>query len=248
MGARASSLGYTSSCLTDEWSVFNNIAGLAKVNVPVAAVTCDVQPSFKPFNKVAGVLVVPVKIGVTGIGVYRFGDDLYSEQIISAAYSNTFGLASLGIKCNYVQYNISGFGKKGVFSVSFGGIAELTPKIKVGAHIINLNQPKVSVIDKERLPTTLIVGLALKLSESTSVMTELEKEMEFSPRWKTGIEYRVHKKFFFRTGINVQPNAGFFGFGFKHRKFACDYAYQYDPQVGSRHQASIAYKLKHEKK
>jgi hypothetical protein len=248
MGARATGMGYASSCLTDEWSVFNNIAGLSKLDMLRAACTYDAQPNFKPFNKAAAVIAMPLTIGVAGIGCYRFGDDIYNEHIISAGYSTSFGLASLGIKLNYIQYNAQGFGKKGVVSVSFGGIAELTPQLKVGAHIINLNQPSISTIDGERLPTILIAGIALKLSERTTITSELEKDLDFKPTWKTGAEQTIHKKFLLRTGFNIHPGAAFFGFGFRHRKFSCDYALQYRPSIGSRHQASVCFKFKDQTK
>lgn len=243
MGARASSMGYASSCLADEWSIFNNMGGLAKVNAVTAAFTCDAQPSFKPFSKAAAVFVVPLKFGVAGLGVYRFGDTIYNEQILTSGFSSTFGLASLGIKVNYVQYKAAGFGRKAVLSLSFGGIAALTPKLSVGAHIINLNQPIISVADDERVPTILIAGISFKPSDKTIITTELEKELDYKPTWKTGVEYQVHKKFSFRTGFNIHPNAGFFGLGFNPRKFSLDYSYQYRTGVGARHQATVGYKF-----
>jgi len=248
MGARASSMGYASSCLDDEWSILNNIGGLSKVNAATAAFTYDAQPSFKPFNKAAAVFAVPLKFGVAGLGVYRFGDNIYNEQILTAGFASTFGLASLGLKLNYVQYNAEGFGRKGVLSFSLGGIAELTPQLSVGAHIININQPKISDVDDERLPTILIAGISFKLSHKTFVTLEVEKDVDYKPTWKTGLEYQVHKKFIFRTGVNIHPNAGFFGLGFKPKKFSLDYAYHYRPDLGARHQATVGYKFNEPKK
>jgi hypothetical protein len=106
MGARAASVGYSSSTLTDEWSIFNNVAGLAKVTTIVAAFSYDVQPTFKPFNKAAATFSYPINIGVAGLGLFRFGDNLYNEQLLTLGYSSTFGLASLGVRLNYIQYSI----------------------------------------------------------------------------------------------------------------------------------------------
>ena len=241
IGARANSVGYASSCLEDEWSIFNNIAGLANVEKVSAAFAYDAQPSFKPFNRAAAVCAVPLKFGVAGVGVFRFGDKLYNEQILTAGFSNTFGLASLGLKVNYIQYNAEGFGRKGVLSLSFGGIAKLTEKILIGAHIININQPKISASENEKLPTVLITGILFKLSPKTFITTELEKDLEYPVLWKTGFEYQVHKKFIFRTGFNINPHAGFFGLGFRPKKFKLDYTYQNSFSIGTRHQASVAY-------
>ncbi len=243
MGSRAGGLAYASACVTDEWSVFNNIAGLAKVEKTFASFAYDTQPSFKSFNRMAAVFTLPVKFGVGGAGIFRFGDELYNEQIISIGFSNTFGLASLGIKANYVQYKAEGFGSKGVFSVSFGGIAKLTEKISIGAHIINLNQPKISVTENEKLPTVLILGAGFQLTSHTFITTELEKDLNYPVKWKTGVEYQPLKKFIFRTGFNINPNAAFFGFGFRPKKFKLDYAYQHHFTLGSRHQATVGYQI-----
>ena len=248
IGARAASMGYSSSTLADEWSIFNNVAGLVKVTAITAAFTYDVQPSFKPFNKVAATFSCPINIGVAGLGLFRFGDDLYNEQLVTLGYSNTFGLASLGVKFNYIQYNIQGFGSKSVITASFGGIAELTKRLFLGAHVININQPKLSELDDERIPTVLIAGVLIKLSDAASVTAEIEKDLDHKPAIKAGMEYRILKKFFVRTGVRIHPNTGYFGFGFKPARYSIDYAYQYDQGIGSRHQASVSYNLSNKTK
>jgi|SRR5688572_15171095 len=247
MGARAVGLAYASSSLQDEWAIFNNPAGLANVKESVVAFTYDAMPSFKPFNRMAVAFSTPLKMGAVAAGVFRFGDDLYNEQLVCGAYSNTLGLASLGIKLNYVQYNAQGFGSKQVFSVSFGGIAKLTESISIGAHIININQPEISTAEKEKLPTILVVGASAQLSTQTFVTSELEKDLAHAVRWKTGVEYKPFKKFTFRTGYAVNPSAAYIGFGFRSRQFQLDYGYQHHFSTGARHQATVAYQLKKQK-
>jgi hypothetical protein len=248
IGARAAGMAYSSSALTDEWSAFNNVAGLAKLTSMVAAFTYDVQPSFTPFNKAAATFSCPLRIGVAGLGLYHFGDDLYNEQLVTLGYSSTLGLASLGVQVNYIQYNIQGFGRKAVLTASFGGIAELTKRLSLGAHVININQPKLSELDEERIPTVLIAGVLKKTSDDVTVTAELEKDLDHNPAVKAGIEYRILKKFFLRTGIRIQPNTGYFGFGFKPARYCIDYAFQYNQGIGSRHQASVSYKLNNKTK
>lgn len=241
VGARSSGLANASACLQDEWSLFNNVAGLASQENTAASFTYDAQPGFAPFNKMAGVFAMHIKPGVAGIGLFRFGDDLYSEQIICVGFANTFGLASLGVKVNYIQYTSSGFGTKGVFSVSFGGIAKLTEKIFIGAHVVNINQPDISKTESEKLPTTLILGVGAQITSQTFFTTELEKDLNYPLKWKTGIEYKPFKKFSARTGFSVNPESIFFGFGFRPKRFSLDYAYQHNFVIGSRHQATVGY-------
>lgn len=243
MGARSQGLGFASASLTDEWSVFNNIGGLAKVNHITAACTYEARPGIAAFNTMAAVAALPISYGVTGIGIFRFGDDLYNEQLVTVGFSNTVGLASLGIRANYIQYHAEGFGNKGVFSLCFGGIATLSEMFSIGAYITNINQPALSE-DDERLPTILTAGIAFTPTDKLLITAEIEKDLEYTPTWKAGLEYAFYKKFWFRTGLNLEPNAGFIGLGFKPEKFRIDYAFMQSFEQGSRHQATVAYRLK----
>ena len=248
MGARASAIGYTSSCLRDTWSLFNNVGGLAQVKALSAAFTYDAHGSFRPFHKMATAVAIPFGVGVAGVGMYHFGDQAYNEQILTSGFSTEFGLASLGLKLNYVQYNATGFGRKALFTISFGGIAQLTPKISFGAHITNLNQPKLTDANDEQVPTILTAGILFKISDKTLMATEIEKDLSFKPTWKAGLEYHANAKFWVRSGINLHPNAGFFGVGFKSKKFTLDYSFKYSSQTGPRHQASVGYTMPTTKK
>ena len=241
MGSRANGMGYASSPLFDAWGVFNNIAGIAKIENTTASFAYDLHPSLVGANRTAAVLAHPTTFGVIGIGAYRFGDNLYNEHIVSAGFSNTFGIASLGLKVNYIQYQTEGFGTKGVVSINFGGIAQLTPILAVSAYITNINQPDLN--DFEKLPTKIAAGLGITPTEKITISTEIEKDLEYDPTWKAGIEYQFHIKFFARTGYNINPNTAYFGLGFKTNKFNIDYAIQHNIVFNLSHQASVTYQF-----
>ncbi|HEY9489708.1 MAG TPA: hypothetical protein VIQ51_15305, partial [Chryseosolibacter sp.] len=243
MGARAQGMGYASACLSDVWSLTNNIAGLAETKGPVAAFTYLAIPTLNYFDRRAAVFAIPAGPGVTGLSVFRFGDDLYSEQILSLGFANKFGLASLGIKINYIQYNGQGIGTNRAVTASFGGIAALTPQLSFGAHILNINQPVINELTEERVPTRLMTGMSLELSENLITAIEIEKDLGYPAILKAALEYQVFKKVTFRTGFNFQPQSGFFGLGFHARKFELDYALQIHPLLGLIHQATVAWQF-----
>lgn len=232
-------MAYASASLFDAWGVFGNPAASAKTETITTAFTYDFHPSLPGGNRTAVVINLPAKIGVINTGVYRFGDALYNEQLISAGFSGKLGLAALGTQVNYIQYHAEGFGTQGVMSVNFGGIAELTPKLLIGAYIHNINQPKIS--KEEKLPTRMVAGIAFKPIDKIFISTELEKDLEYSPAWRTGVEYSFHKKFCARTGYRLNPNTAFFGIGFKSKKLTLDYAIQHNVSINLSHQASVAY-------
>lgn len=242
VGARANGVGYASATLFDTWGTFSNPSSQAKLESTAFGFTYDYHPMPSGANRTAAVVSVPVSVGVVTGGAYRFGDDLYNEHLISGGFANKFGLAALGAQLNDVQYSATGFGTKGVISVNLGGIAELTKHLSIGAYIINLNQPEIA--SKERLPTKLVTGLGFKPMDKVFIGAEIEKDLDFTPTWKMGLEYTFHKKFIARTGYNLRPNTSFFGLGFKTNKFIIDYALQHNVQLGLSHQSSVGYQFK----
>lgn len=241
MSARFQGMGYASSATFDAWGIYTNMAGIAKISQTTASFAYDLRNAIPGANRTAMVLALPVKFGVAGFGAFTFGDDVYSESILSAGFSNQLGLAALGIKINYIQYRVEGFGTKSAFTLNFGGIAELTPKLSIGAHITNINQPKLS--SEDRLPTKLSMAIAFKPTEKVFIVSELEKDLDYDATWKLGAEYFFHSKFCARTGFNVAPNASFFGLGFKTTKFTIDYALQHSVLLNFSHQASVTYQF-----
>jgi hypothetical protein len=241
IGARPNGIGYASSTLFDTWGIFNNMAGTAKLENPIAACAYDLHPSLPGANRMAAVFALPLQVGVIGAGAYRFGDDLYNEHVLTAGFSNRFGLAALGAQLNYIQYRTEGFGSKGVWSINFGGIAEITPHLSVGAYVININQPSISKEDK--LPTKLVAGIGFKPTEKVFLAAEIEKDLDYDPIWKMGLEYKFHPKFYGRTGYNINPNIAYFGLGFKAKKLVLDYALQHSNAFNLSHQASVAYQF-----
>ena len=242
IGARANGNGYASSCMSDASSIFNNVAGPAGVQDFQASLTYDVFPGFATFNRLAAAIVMPLKLGTVGGGLFRFGDELYNEQHLTLGYANKFGLASLGGRVTVMQNYTEGFGRNAVVTFSAGGVATLTPWLSVGAHVVNITQPRIA--EDQRVPSLIILGVSSKASEKISMMIEVEKDLDYSVTVKGGLEYSIHRKLQIRTGVNVHPNAGFFGIGFAQRNYSIDYAVSYYELLGMRHQMGVSYRFK----
>ena len=246
MGARGAGLGYATVALTDDWALFNNIGGLSSVQSKTALFSFEVNPFLPGANRASAGIVLPTKPGTIGLGVFRFGDKLYSEQVLSAGFSNRYGIASLGLKLNYIQYRAEGFGTHSTVGINFGGIAELSSKISVGAYIVNLNQPKLST-NNERLPVKLTTGVRFNPTEKVTIATEIEKDIDNTPIIKGGIEFNVYKKIQFRSGFNINPSSFHSGIGYKDNHLVIDYSVQFNTDLRAGHQISAAYRI-HSKK
>ena len=244
MGARSASVGNTSITYGDEWALFNNIGALAQYNSPSVFTSFQNKYSVSSFTSMAIGAVYPILGGVSGIGIFRFGDDLYNEHKINFGFSNQFGIVSLGLNLNYYQINIEGAGGRKTFMIDFGGMAKITDQLFFGAHVSNLNQAQRSKVTHELIPTILKCGLSYRPNPELFVNAEVQKEIDQQTVLKLGIEHNVIDRFWIRTGIYNQPFKCSFGLGFYARILKTDYSFGANPNLGGIHEISITYLFK----
>lgn len=248
MGGRSAALGNASGAISDNWGIFNNIAGIAGLENTSVNFACSVNPSLPGGNTMAASFILPATIGAFGTSVFKFGDELYNEQIVAAGYANQFGLASLGIRLSYVQYRAEGFDTQSALSLNFGGIATLTPQIRVGAYILNLNNPHIGTESEESLPAILTTGIMMQPQDNLALLVEIQKDLHHRPVIKGGVEYNIHKKIKARTGFNIQPNSVHGGLGYQSARLLIDYAMQHNPVIKTTSQLSASYLIAKNKK
>lgn len=247
MGARGQAMGNATACLSDEWSMLNNVAGLAGTKTNSVAVSYDALPAVPAFRKMGLALAHPGTVAC-GVGIYRFGDAAYHEQIVAVGAATKWSHTQVGMKLNYISYAADGLGSKSVWSLSMGGITALTSWLMVGAHITNVNQPWLSKQFDERLPTILTAGVLFTLEQQVIVVAEVEKRINDAATGRFGLEFSLHEKFRTRLGFQLNPQALSGGFGFRLRYFQADYSILYNQSLGMRHQASLGFTPKANKR
>jgi hypothetical protein len=240
-GARSKSLGHASSTLTDAWSIYNNVGGISGVEHGTVFFGYDKIQNLEGFDKVAAGIIQPLKVGNVGVALFKFGDELYSEQSVSLAYGSKVGFVRLGIKANYFQMRIDELGSAGALSFDIGGTVELIPKLNFGAYISNFTLAKLSNPEHSELPVFMKLGLAYLPVDELSLYLDLCKDVANEAVVRAGIEYTVGSKFYLRTGVNTEPWSAHFGGGVLLRRFRIDYAFSNNDFLGASHQASISF-------
>ncbi len=241
VGARHAGMGYASFTVFDEASFFNNIGAIGRLEAPAVFFAYEVVADLPGANRTAAAVVWPTAIGTFAGGVFRFGDDIYSEQILSLAFSNRIGATSLGIKANIVQYRAAGFETKNAITIDFGGLTQITPKVYVGAGIFNVTQSSIEA--DEVLPVSLVAAIAYQDDNRITLALEVEKKLGSPLRFKGCVEYGIAKKLLFRSGFNMNPVVLFVGLGARTRRANYDYCSSISYTLGFAHQASVAYRL-----
>lgn len=242
LGGRAAAMGYAGFCVADESAIFNNVGALAHIKQSSAFFCYDAAAEIPGANRTGASLSVSTAAGTAAFGFFRFGDMVYNEQMLSVAFGNRIGITSLGVKINYVQYQADGFGSRSTITADLGCITQLTPQFSVGAGIFNITQSKIA--DDDELPVVLVAAFGFQPDQKFLFATEVEKRPGSPAAIKSGVEYGIYKKLFFRTGINLYPASLFGGIGTKTNRVTMDYAMKFSNVLGFAHQASASYSLK----
>lgn len=236
-GARHAALAYATPALRDEWMLWNNPAGLSALHQLAVSGFAEHNKNLPGADRKAIAVTCPLWRGGFGVGVNMFGNELYKEQVASLAFGHQLGIAALGLRIDVIQYNTDG-NRYTLMGIAFGGIADIHEKFSIGAWASNINQPALP--GGQLLPIKMIAGPMFKPAENVIVAMAIEKDMTYDVSYRAGMEYRIHKKFFARTGFRIFPSSAHFGIGFLSTRLKIDYAIQFNPSNNHSHQVSLS--------
>jgi hypothetical protein len=240
-GGRSMGLGNSNVTIGDVWSLFNNIGGLSKIDYTQATFSYDHRLGINELTTLGAAVAIKGNQKAFGLGISSFGSESFSQNQIGIGFSNQLGIASLGLKVNYLQTSIEGFGRGGAAIIEFGGVAELTPELFFGAHVYNITRAKYGKNSNDRLPTTIKAGISYRPASKVMVNLEAEKDILLDPLLKLGLEYNILERVWARVGMNTRPNKFFFGIGFRPKRYHIDYALTQHSSLGNTHHFSFSY-------
>jgi len=87
-------IGDASITMDNSWSVYNNPAGLYSTESSTLLFAHQRKYGIGALSTSGAVFLMPFKAGSFGIGVSKFGDDLYSEQKLKLAFGNKMGMVA----------------------------------------------------------------------------------------------------------------------------------------------------------
>lgn len=231
-------MGYAVATLVHPFGTYFNPASLGNLEYSCFSASYNKKFYIDGFDQLTLSAVHPFNRFTIGLSAFQFGDDLYHEQSLSLSLANKLGLASLGIRTNYQVIYIENYGSKGIITIDFGGIAQLTPNFSFGAYIRNINQNKFSE-STDLGVINLNAGLQYQPLKAIILAIESEKSIDTPAIFKAGLAYEIHERITLRTGINTQPLRNYAGAGFANGKLKIDYSVSYQTILGLDHQLSL---------
>ncbi|MBN1251095.1 MAG: hypothetical protein JXA16_03100 [Bacteroidales bacterium] len=244
VGARSSGLSGASVSLIDVWSQYYNQAGLAYLDDITVGLAYKNEFFVKELATNSIAVAVPTKTGTFGLNYNYFGYPKFNENKIALAYAKSFGKKiAVGIQLDYIYTHIEGeYGNQGVAAGEIGILSNPYKDLYIAAHVFNIWNAKVSEYDETNLPVIFKLGASYKLYEIALLSVELEKDIDYPVIFKTGVEFEMLKKVFFRAGVAAKPTIFSFGLGYAFNSFKLDIAFSkheildYSPSIGLRYQ------------
>ncbi len=243
-GAQSQGMSNVKMFLKDAWAIFNNVGAIDRLDQSEIQIGADQRFGLKELSTVSLSAVIKKDLGSLGLGISRYGGIQFNQHLLGIGYSNTLGIVSLGSKVDWIQTQIEGFGNGHTVVLSLGGLAQLGPDFYLGANFSNLTQSKISKYSTELFPTLVQLGLSYFPSQSLSIYSELEKDVDLPPVFKFALDYSLSKKIFLRTGISCNPIRLSFGLGFRHENLLFDYGYGQNTSLGRTHHISLGLRLR----
>lgn len=244
-GARSAAMGNASVTIADVWSGFNNQAGLARAESPIAGIYFENRYFLKELAYSAASFVLPVKNGGLGLTVSQFGFTLWNESRAGVAYARSFGKRfAAGVQLDYVAIHQSDYyGNSGFITFEAGVITEISPKVTIGAHLYNPFNATISKYSGERSSSCLNIGISWDINKIFLVTAEAEKHLDRKPSFNAGVECKIIHGIYIRTGISTAAYLFTFGAGVELKKFVLDFSASQHNVLGFSPQAAISYKF-----
>jgi hypothetical protein len=235
LGARSEAMaGCGTAISADLWNAQNNQAGLAFIKSFQAGAFYESRFLVSGLGMKAFAAALPTKQGTFGLDISSFGYNLYSENKAGIAYAKAFGTKfAASVQLDYFNTHIAeNYGSASAFCGEVGLMAMPVKNLTVGFHIFNVSKSKLSGNLPERLATTMRLGTCYNFSDRVLVSVEAEKDVDYKPVIRGGIEYRPIDNFYIRAGAGTQPGLIAFGCGIVMKKLRLDIASSFHSVLG----------------
>ncbi len=247
-GASNLGIGGSSVAVSNLWSVYHNQGALGYFEGMQAGIYYENRFNLPEFGLKTAAFAMNINPGTFGLSFSSFGFSHFSDNKIGLAYGMKLAdFIAVGIQIDYFLIaQDSYYGNISAFSGEIGIYANPFEDFYIGAHVFNPWRTKIAEYQDERLPTILRIGIAYNFSEQVQYTLEVEKDLDYAPIFKTGLEYDIIKNFTLRTGVSLSEKNFFpaFGLGYNFKGMSIDLAFESHPLLGLKSGISIAYRFK----
>jgi hypothetical protein len=147
------------------------------------------------------------------------------------------------------------YGSSDVFTFELGVLSHLSDNFTIACHVFNPIGVKLNKDSDEKLPVIIKLGASYNISNKLLIALETEKDLEFKPLIRGGIEYQIIEQAIVRIGYSTLPSTSgsdnfsiasvyTFGFGLNLTKYIINISSSVHQVLGWSPQVSMIYKFK----
>ena len=242
-GSRSMQMGNASSTLNDVWAYYNNPGALADVDELSVGISYENRFLLKELQTQGLAVAIPIKVGVISVGGHMYGYNQFRSYKAGLGYSMKLSERFYtGVQMNYQGLSLNeNYGSTNSLTAEAGLYAKFNDKWRLGVSIFNVGRTKLSDFEDDRFSTIMRLGSSYHFSEKVMVAVEVEKDLEHTPRIKSGIEYQVIENLFVRGGFATSRTEMSFGFGYNFKVLQLDLGSSYDQILGWSPNFSLTY-------
>ena len=245
-GGQNAGMGKSTLAIDQVWAINNNQGGLGYLENPEIGVYYTNRFLMKELSSQSFVVAYPTKYGNIGMSIDYFGYSQQSEMQMGLAYAKKFNkYLSLGVKFDYLQYQqAKEYGNTHTVLAEIGILSHPYENIFIGAHIYNPSMSKFNTAIEKSAPTIFSVGMAYIPDPLVKLTAQIDKDLNYAPTYKVGVELNLKELFYIRSGINISPNAYYLGLGYNFKNIKFDIAFSYQQVLGISPASSLEYTFK----
>lgn len=245
-GGRNAGMGKSTLANAQVWSINENQGGLGYLENPEVGLYYTNRFLLKELSSQSLVFAYPTKFGNIGVSVDYFGYSQQSEIQFGLAYAKKFNkYISLGIKFDYLQYQqAEEYGNTHAVLAEIGILSHPYENIYIGAHVYNPSMAKFNTSVEKYAPTIFSIGIAYVPDPLVSLTAQVDKDLNYDPTYKVGVELNLKEAFYIRSGMNISPNAYYLGLGYYFKNIKFDIAFSYQQVLGVSPASSFGYEFK----
>ena len=241
----ASGMGMGSLCIVRNnlWTSFTNPALLTDNQQIISGINYENRFGLQELSTKS--LAVRMPVGKTFIGTTYsyFGYSQFSRgSLIISCGKRLSENISGGVTIDYFSERISGeYQNTRFISFKAGLILDVSEKTSIGISLIN---PIPDALRHNSLPSSIIFGTGIRLSDIAFFGAEAELSSSKKLSARTGFEYEAGKDFLLRGGYSTEYTSFSLGLGYTISRFTIDLGFATHEVLDITSSLSLIYKIK----
>jgi hypothetical protein len=240
----APEVGMGNVCITNRgfWSSFSNQASLGYNKTFSFGLNYSNKFGIGELSTRSAAIIVPAGKASIGVLYSGFGYADYKRGSTGLACGMQLSdKLSAGVQADYFSERSAGeYNNNQFITFETGLIYQPSETVKIGVHLFN---PLPNSIRKTYLPATIRIGAGTDLNKLLFAGVEAEMSSGNQIIFKSGFEYEVAKKTWFRGGFSTNNSSFSFGMGYFPGFAQLDLGFATHEKLGVTSSVSLVFKI-----